>query len=365
MLAFSKLRSLCSHPPTSFIFSLSSTPLPKVLTSINVSSSPLFYPKDSTQLFKRCGCNDAEISKIFLRQPSLLKANVTILGSKLDILLGLGLTSSDLVKMINCRPRFLNSKISCDFDNRIDFLQSLFGSKEGLLKAIVRNPSLLVYNLEKDIKRCVSSYEGLGISRKDLVPLLISRPMLIPRTSFNGEKLEYIHKTGLSNNSKMYKHIVTLIAISRLETIREKVANLEKFGFSCDQVMVLFGRSPLLLTLSGDKVQRNMTFVIGTLNLPATVVLQYPFLLLFNLESVLRPRFVVAEKIRTMCLHPQVKGLDLFRAFRMTEPRFFKAFITGQSKDVTAELMKLYTKAKDIKILAESSRTSPYKGFPF
>ncbi|XWS10358.1 hypothetical protein CRYUN_Cryun39dG0070400 [Craigia yunnanensis] len=84
--------------------------------------------------------------------------------------------------------------------------------------------------------------------------MLMSRPTLIPRTSFNEEKLEYIKKTGVSKGSKMYKYVVTLIGISRIETISEKVTNLEKFGFSEEKVWSLLGRSPLVSTLSVDKV---------------------------------------------------------------------------------------------------------------
>ena len=48
--------------------------------------------------------------------------------------------------------------------------------------------------------------------------------------------MEYIKKTVVSKGSKMYKYVVALIGISRIETTREKVANLEKFGCSEDEV---------------------------------------------------------------------------------------------------------------------------------
>ena len=63
--------------------------------------------------------------------------------------------------------------------------------------------------------------------------------------------------------SKMYKYLVVIMGISRLETTREKVGNLEKFGFSEDEVLELLGHAPVVLTLSIDKVQRNMTYVLG------------------------------------------------------------------------------------------------------
>ncbi|KAL6998882.1 hypothetical protein U1Q18_000049 [Sarracenia purpurea var. burkii] len=322
-------------------------------------------PKDSADVLRKWGCSDSDISKIFLRQPSLRNVYLAKLQSKLNLLRGLGLSSSDLVQIINCRPRFFSNRISRGFDERVEYLQALFGSKEVLLKAIVRNPSLLTYDLHDKIKPVIATYDEMGVSRKDLITMLLARPTVISRTSLNSEKLDYISKTGVSKDSKMYKYVVTLIAISRIETIHEKLANLEKFGFTEDEVWGLFGRSPLILTLSIDKIQRNMTFILGTMKLPAHVVLGRPFLLFSNLEAVIKPRVLLAGKIQEMGLVEQITGPIMFTALRMKEKRFVKAFVRCHPNDVADELMEFYSNAKGVKRLAESSKTTLHKGYPF
>ncbi|KAL3849631.1 hypothetical protein ACJIZ3_011513 [Penstemon smallii] len=322
-------------------------------------------PKDPANLLKEWGCNESDVSKIFERRPSLRKTDTQILQSKLKILSKLGITSTDLVKIVHCRPRFLNSRINILLNERLEFLEDFFGSRDVLLKAIVRNPSLLTYDFHNKIKPVISIYESLGVSRKDLITVLLSRPTLIPRTTLDDEKIEYIRKTGVSKESKMYKHVVSLFAISRIETIREKVANLEKYGLLEDEILNLIGRSPLLLTLSIDKVQRHMTFILGTIKLSANVVLRNPFLLYFNLETVLKPRFQLACKIEDMGLVPQIKGPVLLKAMRMKDKRFLSAFVACHPKDVAKELIAFYKDAKSVKRLAESSKKSSNKGFPF
>ncbi|KAL5543678.1 hypothetical protein UlMin_007462 [Ulmus minor] len=321
--------------------------------------------KDSMDVFKSWGCNDDEIFKIFKRRPSLKKAGLDMLQYKLELLSGLGVSSSDLVKIINCRPRFLSCCINRCFDERLEFLTKLFGSREVLVKAIVRNPSLLTYDFHNKIKPIIAQYEELGLSKEDLTAMLILRPTIIPRTSFNDEKMEYIEKTGCSQNSKMYKYVVTLIGVSRLETIRLKVANFEKFGFTDEEVLGLIGRSPLVLTLSVDKVQRNMTFILSKMKLPAKVVLENPNLLYSNLEAALKPRVLIAEKLKEMGLPLQIQGPDLLRALRMTEKRFVKAFLSCHPKEVADELMRCYKTAKEMKRLAEASKKNLHLGFPF
>ncbi|XP_076944341.1 uncharacterized protein LOC143614932 [Bidens hawaiensis] len=322
-------------------------------------------PNTCEDVFKAWGCNSQQISKILKRMPSLHKTRLDKLQSKLQILQNLGFTPPGLLQMISCRPRFLRCRINRCLDERVRYLEQLFGSKETLQKVILRNPSILTYDLENLIIPIVELYSTMGITGRDLTLMLLSRPTMIPRTSLNAEKLEYIRKTGTSKDSKMYKYVVTLIAISRLETIREKVANLEKFGFLEDEVFRLVGMSPLVLTLSVDKVQRNMTFVVATMKQPARVVLKYPFLLYRNLETVLKPRITLAAKIDDMGLGPSVNGPKVFTALRMTEKRFLKVFVDCHPPATANELMRCYVDAKDVKRLAEKAKKNQHKGFPF
>ncbi|CAN4090713.1 unnamed protein product [Withania somnifera] len=235
------------------------------------------------------------------------------LHSKLKILSDLGIPSTDLTKILNCRPRFLSSRINRCLEERLQFFQALFGTKETLLKAI--------------IKITVAFYDQLGLSGRDLVSMFLARPTLIPRSSLDDEKMDYIRRTGVEKGSTMYKHVITLFTISRSETIRQKVANLEKHGFTEDEVFRLFGRSPYLLTLSVDKVQRNMTFILGTMKLSANLVRNNPCMLFLNLENVIKPRYLLRVKLDDMGLVPRVIGPALIRVMRMTEKRFIKAFI--------------------------------------
>ncbi|XP_015881973.3 transcription termination factor MTERF9, chloroplastic [Ziziphus jujuba] len=376
--ALIKLRSVL-FPVSSHLFSLPKYPVQRTYAIPTFTTCSTYcvteeespreedgnQPSDSTEILKRWGCNDNDLSMIFMRRPSLRNADLNSLQFKLKILSGLGISAPDLVKIINCRPRFLSCRINRCLDERLQFFMTIFGSKEVLVKALVRNPSLFTYDFHKTIKPAIALYEEMGLSREDLITMLLSRPTMIARTSFGDEKMEYIRKTKLSKDSKMYKYVVTLIGISRSETIGRKLANFEKFGFSEDEVFGLFGRSPFVLTLSVDKVQRNMTFIIGTMKLPAKVVLEHPFLLYTNLEAGLRPRILLAAKLQEMGLDLQIKGPELLKALRMKEKRFLEAFITCHPKEIADELMACYMNAKRVKRLAIESKKNSRDGFPF
>ncbi|KAL4586841.1 hypothetical protein LXL04_011486 [Taraxacum kok-saghyz] len=338
--------------------------------STNENHEPLQHqhqlpPKTCQDLFTQWGCTDHETSQIFERMPSLHKSNLDKLQSKLKILQDLEFTSSDLVKIISCRPRFLQSKLDTCISERVHYLESIFGSKLTLQKAVLRNPSILTYDLKKVIKPTIELYKSMGITGPDLTLMILSHPTIITRTSLTPEKLDYIKRTGASKDSKMYKYVVTIIAISRIETIREKMANLEKFGFLEDEVFGLVGASPLVLTLSVDKVQRNMTFVVASMKLHARVLLSHPFLIFNNLETVMKPRMIVAGKIEDLGLVPRIEGSMVFTALRMTEKRFLKAFIDCHPFEISKVLMECFMDAKHVRRLAEESKKVFHKGFPF
>ncbi|MQL85645.1 hypothetical protein Taro_018186 [Colocasia esculenta] len=313
------------------------------------------------------GCSDEEVALIMARQPSIARMDPGSLQSKLQVLRRVGLDGPDLVRIVSCRPRFLAGKIGNGLDARIDFLSTLFQSKGELLRAVSRNPSLLSYDVDRTMRPCVALYEEVGVERRDLGKVLLSRPTVICRSVLDDEKRELIRRTGLPHNAATYKYAVSVLAISHLETIREKLANLEKFGFSADQVLGLFGRTPNLLTLSVEKVQRNMTYVVGTMKLPATTILEQPFLVFANLETVLKPRFLVGGKLQEMGLEPQVKGRLLIRALRMTEERFLKHFVDCHERKVAQRLRAYYLGVKGVKRLAEASKSAAAhrRGFPF
>ncbi|KAL1205649.1 Transcription termination factor MTERF6, chloroplastic/mitochondrial [Cardamine amara subsp. amara] len=279
------------------------------------------------------------------------RANVSQLEFKLSLLKPLGITSSVLVKIVNCRPRFFGCRIHLVLDERINYFMKFLGSKEVLHGVIIRNPSLMLYDLNEKIKPAIEFYKGLGFSQPDLVKMLISRPTLIPRTNFNKDKFDYIQKTGVTRESKMFKYVAAIIR------------GFEDGGNRRESCKL--GKCPILLTLSVEKVQRNMTFVIASMKLAAHSVLKYPFLLLLNLESHLRPRVDLVKTVMEIRLKPRIKDVNIFTALRMTEKRFLKVYVMCHQQDVAAELMEVYEKAKSMKRLAEKSKKYVRKGFPF
>ncbi|KAK4285674.1 hypothetical protein QN277_002342 [Acacia crassicarpa] len=191
----SSSREIAAKPSQAFTSAACSTKCLDQVTEVEEDTTA--QSTDPLQAFRKWGCNYDDLDRIFKRNPQLRKADVTLLQSNLSVLSRLGLEAPDLVRIINCRPRFLrSSRVHCQFDERFPYLDSLFESKELLKRAVVTNPSLLSYDFNKIIKPALAQYQELGVDKEDFLALICTRPTIIIRTSFDEEKLEYIRKTG-------------------------------------------------------------------------------------------------------------------------------------------------------------------------
>ncbi|KAL0905863.1 hypothetical protein M5K25_024308 [Dendrobium thyrsiflorum] len=87
---------------------------------------------------------------------------------------------------------------------------------------------------------------------------------------------------------------------------------IQRFGLSKDEVLsYLLARYPSVLTLSIDKVQRNMTYVLGIMKLPVWAVMEEPKLLSFNLDRCLKPQFLILRILQEVGLKPNGKELTM------------------------------------------------------
>eukprot|EP01018_Ginkgo_biloba_P006707 Gb_15878 [translate_table: standard] len=325
-------------------FSLSSFDIAKIIKVVPrlEKIESIRHIENFVDFCKKCGCSEADIGTIILRNPVLLRAKtMKLLEQKVQLLKDFGLVGENLVKVLTFRPRILSTSLERVLFPRIGFLQKVFQTKDLLVRALVRAPSLLLYDLEKKLKPSVESLESFGLKDKELAALLLTRPSLLVRSSLTPDKISYIHKLGIAKESKMYKHALAVVAASKMETLDEKFQNLVDLGLSSNEVSAIFRVSPYIFILSKEKVRRHMEFIVNSMGLPANAVVKAPYLLSLNLESRIKPRFLVFEKLQSMGLEKKLKS---YRGFlSMPEKKFLERFVNVHRE--SSVLFAVYTSA--------------------
>ncbi|GLJ23428.1 hypothetical protein SUGI_0443410 [Cryptomeria japonica] len=144
----------------------------------------------------------------------------------------------------------------------MEFLQNVFQSQDVLVKALLKAPYLLNSNLEKTPEALGCFMGGMGFSRTGFARFVMINPRILLLTSLTPARIDLIHKIGGDKESKAV--------------------------------------IPALLGCSKEYVGEKMTFIVNTMEFPANYVVKHPSLLRISLEKIMRPRFLVWQKIKDM-----------------------------------------------------------------
>ncbi|GLJ48075.1 hypothetical protein SUGI_1015080 [Cryptomeria japonica] len=116
-----------------------------------------------------------------------------------------------------------------------------------------------------------------------------------------------------------------------METLKAKIENLKLCGLTAEETWQVLRAAPLVLGFSKVKVCETMNFVVKDMEIPANYIVKHYNLLHLDLEKILRPRFLVWQKIKSM----NGPSLSLYTVLTMQEARFVRNIIRGHPESTT------------------------------
>ncbi|GLJ32384.1 hypothetical protein SUGI_0651720 [Cryptomeria japonica] len=300
-------------------------------TSLGCSSWPplcrSFEPSTTQRrLFiclKKRGFTEPQIASIVTVRPQLIVSAESALESKIKLLEDFGFVDRNLLRLLRTNPGILNKSLKKGLLPKMEFLKNVYQSQDVLVKSLLNAPRLLNFSLEKTLEPSLAFWEGLGFSGMEFVSFLGVYPGVLSRTSLTPGQVDLINKIGMDKESKMFKYIVGIVALSRVETLEAKIENLKLCGLSAEETWQIVGAAPLVLNLSRKNVSERMNFLVNNLELPANYVVKHPSLFQIKLEKTLKPRFLVWQKIKSF----NALDLPLLTALTMSETRFVNRII--------------------------------------
>ncbi|GLJ48071.1 hypothetical protein SUGI_1014990 [Cryptomeria japonica] len=267
-------------------------------------------------MLNRCGCSEVQIAKIMMAHPQMISTSVERISEpKIKLLEDFGFQGETLAKLLASNPSILRISLENDLLPKMEFLKNLFQSQEFLIKSLLRAPFICSYNLEKTLKPSVVFWERWGFQGTELVRLIRINPFILQRSSLTPAQADLIREIGVDKGSKMFKYIVNVVATSRKETLKAKIENFQLCGLSAEETWQVLRAAPLVLGFSKVKVRETMNFVVKDMELPANYIVKHSCLLHLNLEKIMRPRFLVWQKIKDM----NGPSLSLLSVLKMTE----------------------------------------------
>lgn len=250
----------------------------------------------------------------------------------------LGLTGRYLVATCKVN-RMLNFSLHNYLIPRVQYLQNLFVSKDILTTALKREPSLLLIEFERRVKPNVDFLKQSGIEGELLLFYLSRCPKILCQSTDSLKvRMEYVRNMGIPPSSNQFAFALVALHYNPPETLKKKFELLASFGLLEQEIKELFRKYPSVFNTSIDKLQKSMDFLIYTAGLPPNIILRYPVIVHFRLETRIKPGHAVFKFLSAVELYKPVRSLTYM--ITMSEKMFLDRYMNDSP--YATRLLEIY-----------------------
>ncbi|CAL9060183.1 transcription termination factor MTERF2, chloroplastic-like [Musa acuminata AAA Group] len=286
----------------------------------------------STEFFKQNGWSDAQVMKVTQKAPKLLRAKVeTTLKPRMRSLQDMGFSDTEIVQLVSKCPTILFHNIQPN----LNFLKSLLGSNERLLKACSRNRFLLTSSLARKIEPNISLLRECGISAECIAGMVVLNPgFVVRKNKFIREVIDYVEELGVPRDCGMFRHALHSVMNMSRSKCDATFATFKSFGWSQPDIIAILRKSPCVWRLSKKNISDKMTFLTKEAGCEQQYIIRHPGILSYSLEKRVRPRHEVINFLEQNKLLD--KGHSLLYVMPLTEQKFMNQFLFPYKEKFTA-----------------------------
>ncbi|THU52137.1 hypothetical protein C4D60_Mb10t00830 [Musa balbisiana] len=270
--------------------------------------------------------------KLTQKAPKLLRAKVeTTLKPRLRSLQDMGFSVTEIVQLVSTCPTILLHNIQPN----LNFLKSLLGSNERLLKACRRTLFLLTSSLDQRIEPNISLLRECGISDERIARMLVMNPgFVVRKNKFIKEVMEHVDELGVPHDCGTFPYALLAVLNMSRSKCDAIFATLKSFGWSQPDIVAILRKNPCVWTLSKNNISDKMTFLMKEAGCELQYIISHPGILSFGLEKRLRPRHEVINFLEQNKLLD--KGHSLAYVMKLTEQKFMNKYLFPYKEKFTA-----------------------------
>ena len=291
-------------------------------------------------LLRNYGCTNTHISKIVSKYPLLLIANSEkTLLPKLEFFRSAGFSGPDLVRIVVGSPSILKRSLENHLIPSYNFLKSMDMVHENIVKAFSRSYWLTGKSVQDTIASNVEILKEIGVPMSNISSLVAMHPCAVfqNREKFS-RSVEKVFEMGINPLRVTFLKAVQVICGVAESMWEHKMQVYRQWGFTDDEIMLMFRLDPLCIKSSEKKIMSVMDFLVNKMGWEPAAIARYPTVFLRSLEKNIIPRCSVVKVL-------QMKGLvkkDLcLGILGCSEENFFDKFVVKYEQDVP-ELLNVY-----------------------
>ncbi|KAF3453346.1 hypothetical protein FNV43_RR03786 [Rhamnella rubrinervis] len=274
---------------------------PRLLEEINLEEKwlPLL---DYLSTF---GLTESHFIQMYERHMPSLQINVCSAEERLEYLLSVGVKHRDVRRILLRQPQILEYTLENNLKSHVAFLTNLGIPNSRIGQIIAAAPSIFSYSVENSLKPTVRYLvEEVGIKEKDLGKVVqLSPQILVQRIdiSWNTRYIFLSRELGAPRDSvvKMVKKHPQLLHYSIDDGLLPRINFLRSIGMqNADILKVLTSLTQVLSLSLEDNLKPKYMYLINELHNEVHSLTKYPMYLSLSLDQRIRPRhrFLVSLK---------------------------------------------------------------------
>ncbi|KAF3625117.1 hypothetical protein P3S67_012406 [Capsicum chacoense] len=301
-------------------------------------------PRTVLNFFEQSGLDKTHIGKIVTAVPKLLLCDVDkTLKPRLEILRDLGLSGSDLVKVVTGNLFVLGSPEVSEMKSCVSYLRDVLGSDEYVVKAIKKKTCLLSGKACERVRVNTLFFRSIGFTDRDIRKFILQNPYtLLANPKSVEEKVQKLEdEFSISPASGLFIHGVDVFISMRESTIDTKLGVLRDFGWSELEIIKLVRLLPYCLRLSQKRLRAALNFYMGQLGLKPAYLASHPTLLMFSMKKRVLPRLELMRSLIEKKLLNE--DYSMYTVLLPSDQKFYQVYVLPH-KDKMPDVCEPYNK---------------------
>ncbi|KAI3835845.1 hypothetical protein MKX03_007453 [Papaver bracteatum] len=251
------------------------------------------------------GLKDSHFIQIYERHMPFLQINVASAKERLEFLLSVGVKHRDIKKILLRQPQILGYTVEKNMKSHVAFLTDLGVPDARIGRIITAAPSLFSYSVEQSLKPTARYLvEEVGIKRNDLGKVVQLSPQILVQRIDNTWNTRFCFlskELGAPRESivKMVKKHPQLLHYSIEDGILPRINFLRSIGMRNSEIVKVLTSLTQVLSLSlEDNLKPKYLYLVNELRNEVKSLTKYPTYLSLSLDQRIRPRhrFLVSLK---------------------------------------------------------------------
>ncbi|GJS68268.1 transcription termination factor MTERF9, chloroplastic [Tanacetum coccineum] len=251
------------------------------------------------------GLKDSHFIQMYGRHIPSLQINVTAAQERLDYLMSVGVKSKDIKKILMRQPQILQYTVESNLKSHVAFLVSLGIQDSRIGNIITATPSIFSYSVENSLKPTVRYLiEEVGIKESDLSKVVQLSPQILVQRIDNtwNARYRFLSKelgAPRDNIVKMVTKHPQLLHYSIEDGLLPRINFLRSIGMHNSDILKVSTSLTQVFSLSlEDNLKPKYLYLVNELQNEVKSLTKYPTYLSLSLDQRIRPRhrFLVALK---------------------------------------------------------------------